>query len=287
MVNHGFVPVMITTFGAFIGTNADDLITLLVFLAQVDRIQTQSNKNKYLQVFLGQFIGFTLLNIVCLIGIWLGNFVPGDYLGLLGFLPLLNGCWKLFIESRRACKSDKEEVEEEEDRIDEIEEIKHIVEEESGDEESLPIMPGAAEDDDYDRIEDAHSEKRQSSLKSRVFKGFAAVAGSCFRPTTIEVALVVIADGGDTLTSFLPLFATEYPEEVLLTIFILYICTFIMYLLSYAFLRINFFTQLLSRYGRWIRPLMLIGLGMYILSDSVLASLILGKHIGGDDDDDD
>jgi cadmium resistance protein CadD (predicted permease) len=285
MIGHGFIPVLAASCGAFIGTNADDLITLLVFLAQVD-----GKTSTYLRVFLGQFLGFTILNLVCLIGIALGNFIPGDYLGLLGFLPLINGLWKIGRQFVKIYRNNKNASE---DQIikEEIEEVKLIVEQ---DEAEVILGSDQTETmiEDYQSCEHNSTEivenQKSTSFRKRLLKSCVRNARNCLSPSSIEVALVVIADGGDTLTSFLPLFANEYPEEILLTVIIVYAATLIMYLLAYFVLQFRYVARMLHKYGNWIRPLMLIGLGIYILSDSILASIIRGHgSIPHDDDDDD
>jgi cadmium resistance protein CadD (predicted permease) len=78
---------ILKAFLAFVSTNLDDFAVLLVFFSQV-----KSSKNHSIaQVIQGQFIGFTILVIFGLFGILFGQFLPSEYVALLGFLPILIG----------------------------------------------------------------------------------------------------------------------------------------------------------------------------------------------------
>jgi cadmium resistance protein CadD (predicted permease) len=74
---------------AFVATNIDDLLLLVVFLA--------STKNSFSprQIFIGQFIGSGTLTAIGLAGSLFALVVPGYVVGLLGFAPIGIGVRKL------------------------------------------------------------------------------------------------------------------------------------------------------------------------------------------------
>lgn len=75
--------IIAVTAGAFIGTNLDNLILLV---ALYSRFQKQSS-----MVTAGYFAGMTIIAVVCFMVGEAGNFIPLDYLGLLGVIPIVMG----------------------------------------------------------------------------------------------------------------------------------------------------------------------------------------------------
>ncbi|MBD2295515.1 cadmium resistance transporter [Anabaena sphaerica FACHB-251] len=80
-----FCTAIITGIAAFTATNIDDFIILLLFFAQVD-----DNLRPW-QVVIGQYLGFTILIILSLPGLFGGLILPQAWIGLLGLIPLTIG----------------------------------------------------------------------------------------------------------------------------------------------------------------------------------------------------
>ena len=82
-----------TAFGiaitAFVATNIDDIIILLLFFSQVDA------KFRPRHIVIGQYLGFTLVIVASLPGFFGALVVPSKWIGLLGFLPILIGLKQL------------------------------------------------------------------------------------------------------------------------------------------------------------------------------------------------
>ncbi len=74
---------------AFVATNIDDIIILLLFFTQVDA------KFRRRHIVFGQYLGFTLLIIASLPGFFGGLVVPHEWIGLLGLLPIAIGLKQL------------------------------------------------------------------------------------------------------------------------------------------------------------------------------------------------
>lgn len=74
---------------AFIATNIDDIVILLLFFAQVDA----NFRRRHIVV--GQYLGFTLLILASLPGFFGGLVVPREWIGLLGLLPIAIGIKQL------------------------------------------------------------------------------------------------------------------------------------------------------------------------------------------------
>jgi cadmium resistance transport/sequestration family protein len=74
---------------AFVATNIDDIIILLLFFTQVDA------KFRRRHIVFGQYLGFTLLIVASLPGFFGGLVVPPEWIGLLGLLPIAIGLKQL------------------------------------------------------------------------------------------------------------------------------------------------------------------------------------------------
>ena len=74
---------------AFIATNIDDIIILLIFFSQVD----VNFRRRH--ILLGQYLGFTAIIIASLPGFFGGLVVQREWIGLLGLLPIAIGIQQL------------------------------------------------------------------------------------------------------------------------------------------------------------------------------------------------
>lgn len=85
-------------FGATLGeacatfaiTNVDDLFVLITFFAEATTSRTISP----LKIVLGQYIGFTVIVAISMIGFAVALVLPPEPIGFLGLLPILLGIWK-------------------------------------------------------------------------------------------------------------------------------------------------------------------------------------------------
>src|SRR5882724_942723 len=82
-----FVSALITGAVAFSATNIDDIVFLTLFFSQTPYRW---------QVVLGQYLGFTALVLVSLIGFFGGQILPHEWLRLFGIAPIAIGIRKLF-----------------------------------------------------------------------------------------------------------------------------------------------------------------------------------------------
>jgi len=75
----------------FAVTNIDDMFVLVTFFAEASTSKTLTP----LKITLGQYIGFTAIIIISMIGFGASLFLPPQPIGFLGLLPILLGIWKL------------------------------------------------------------------------------------------------------------------------------------------------------------------------------------------------
>ncbi|RAM51317.1 MAG: transporter [Hapalosiphonaceae cyanobacterium JJU2] len=75
---------------AFAATNIDDIFILLLFFSQINT----SFRRRH--IFLGQYLGFTIIILASLPGFFGGLVVPRAWIGILGILPIAIGIKQLF-----------------------------------------------------------------------------------------------------------------------------------------------------------------------------------------------
>ncbi|KAK6351240.1 hypothetical protein TWF718_004410 [Orbilia javanica] len=95
-----------TACSTFVVTNIDDLFVLVTFF-------TESSVNKNLTPLLitvGQYVGFTVIITISMIGFAVAQAIPSEPIGFLGLLPILLGVWKVL---ELLFPSDPEDEEEE------------------------------------------------------------------------------------------------------------------------------------------------------------------------------
>jgi cadmium resistance protein CadD (predicted permease) len=76
---------------AFFSTTIDDFAILLMFYAKAKQM---TGILPYVQVIMGQTLGFTFVVICSLTGLILGSFIPQKYLNIIGIIPLILGLRK-------------------------------------------------------------------------------------------------------------------------------------------------------------------------------------------------
>lgn len=71
---------------AFTATNVDDLVVLTTLFSQ-----SGARADHRMKVVIGQFLGFSALIGISMLGFFGGMFLPGKWLPLLGFVPIVIG----------------------------------------------------------------------------------------------------------------------------------------------------------------------------------------------------
>ena len=209
----GLPPGIAAGFTAFVATNIDDIVILMVFFSQV------SLQFRPWHIILGQYLGFCVLIAASLPGFLGGQIIPEQYVGLLAIVPIAIGVHQFF--NRK--KTDALEVQ----TVAPEASVSFV--------HKLPIV-----------------EPLIQLLPAQMY----------------HVSLVTIANGGDNVGIYIPLFASlNLPSLlVVLTIFFLLIGVwcFVAYLLSQH----PIIAHVLTKYGETIVPFVLIVLGLCMLIDS-------------------
>ncbi len=139
----------------------------------------------------------------------------------------------------------------------------------------LPIMIGISNlmsrDDDGDTIQDVLV-KFSNSVKPRRRKQ--SLLATLRDPQTYRVSAVTIANGGNNIGIYVPLFATTNLPSLGVILCVCYLTVGVWCLLSYNLTRNPLMAPLLARYGRRIFPWVLIWLGFSIMMKSGTFQLV-------------
>jgi cadmium resistance transport/sequestration family protein len=204
------IQAILTGTTAFAATNIDDIILLMLFFAQVNATFRPHH------IITGQYLGFTVLILASLPGFVGGLFVPKEWIGLLGILPIVIGVSQLFNRDRS--------------------------------------------DTEVQTLSDQFNAPTARSPFSKLT--------TLLTPQTYSVAAVTLANGGDNIGIYVPLFANCDLPTLLLILAVFLVLVGVWCYVSYRLTRFPAIAHVLTRYGHAIVPFVLIGLGMFILLES-------------------
>jgi len=120
------------------------------------------------------------------------------------------------------------------------------------------------EDDDSEEMPTVIDESNSSAL------------ASFLSPQTYSIAAITIANGGDNIAIYAPLFASSNTKELLVIIGIFLLLVGVWCYATYRLTRQKAIAEVLTRYGNNFVPFVLIGLGAFIvLESSALTPLAL------------
>ncbi|ARV57874.1 transporter [Nostocales cyanobacterium HT-58-2] len=103
---------------------------------------------------------------------------------------------------------------------------------------------------------------------------------SFLHPQTYQVAAVTLANGGDNISVYIPLFAGKSFAGlgVILSVFLTMVLVWCA--IAYLLARQSAIAYILSRYGKATVPFVLIGLGLFIMYERGTFSLLFRSHWG-------
>ena len=206
-----FVQALIAGVTSFVATNIDDILILMIFFAQVN------TKFRPKHIFIGQYLGFTVLIALSLPGFLGGMVLPKAWIGLLGLIPIAIG-------------------------------IKHLVDQKNNETEIQLV----SDERDY----------------PKAFRPVLSKLASLFVPQTYQVASITVANGGDNVGIYIPLFASSNLPTLGVILSVFFVMVSLWCFVAYQLTRHPIVAQKLTHHGDAIVPYVLIGLGLFILIDS-------------------
>ncbi|WP_068818644.1 cadmium resistance transporter [Phormidesmis priestleyi] len=200
---------------AFIATNLDDLVILMLFFAQINAVFRPKH------IVVGQYLGFGALILASLPGFFGGLIVPKPWIGLLGLVPIAIGLYQL-------------------------------------------IHP-----EDENEVQTVANDF-QSTIKLPILSALGLLA-----PQSYQVAAVTIANGGDNIGIYVPLFAASSAASLRVILSVFFVLVGVWCYVAYQLARHPIVARVLTRYGAAIVPFVLIGVGIFILIDSETYRLLI------------
>jgi cadmium resistance protein CadD (predicted permease) len=298
---------------AFASTTADDLVVLVTFqslnLQNKDQTTAEMMTNMWL-ISMGQVLSYTIIVGLSLLGLVLGNFAPEEYVSLIGFIPLflgLKGVYDYFFDD------DGEEEEEDKNNMASAGEAGNVslvtmspmvASSEAGgaDVESGRLSGGEhdgkprlkrsnstqaiehhvvhdvkkhdAEEHHPEAKEEEEEEEEESNFLSRTFdKLFSAIG---LHPMVQKVAIAGLIVGADNVAVYISLFAKLKEIGVVLVALVIFYILLVFYIILSYFLVIKIpnVSVYIDRYAAIGIPVLLIVLGLFILSESILFELM-------------
>ncbi|MBE9006488.1 cadmium resistance transporter [Fortiea sp. LEGE XX443] len=87
-------------------------------------------------------------------------------------------------------------------------------------------------------------------------------------PQTYSVAAVTIANGGDNISIYMPMFATNTWDSLLVILVVFFVMVGVWCYTAYCLTQVSAIASAITRYGNSLVPFILIGLGVSILIES-------------------
>ncbi|CAF1125101.1 unnamed protein product [Adineta steineri] len=209
----------------FILTNIQDIVILINFFLQ------SSEKGSLLKtdhVVLGQYLGFSTLLMLSLLGYTISYILPVKLFGFLGFLIIffgLNGLVELIKNLRKKKKNTTEILQNEQVEFIQLESDDHN-----------DLKENASICDDIKQI--------------------------------VKVSVVTIANGNDNIAIYVPIFVRSTSSQIIAYglgfLFMVGVLCFI----CYCFIHFPPIFKFARKYAQFISPFVFIALGIYILIDS-------------------
>ncbi len=89
-----------------------------------------------------------------------------------------------------------------------------------------------------------------------------------FNKIFLSVAFITFANGGDNIGIYVPYFSTLNTSELISTVIVFLVMVAIWCFIGYRLAAFKYVSETLDKYGRWIIPLVFIGLGIYIILEN-------------------
>jgi len=271
----------------FTVTNIDVFCLLVLFFAKakVDKESTNAN------VWISQAIGFTVIVGVSLLGLVLSASVETKYVSLLGAIPIIMGVRSMYhdwdweyINQRMSCRGgtghlEPEPQQPEEPAAADVKDVEMASAEEDG--TCSPCSPtstldltastqGTGLEDLMDSISVMSESESGSENGNKPFSRVKVFLKRFLPAQLVEMTFITVANGGDNIAIYLPIFAACSTDELVVTVIVYYVLMCVWLVAAYALLGDRRLIGYLHRYGHYVVPLCLIATGVYILSGSVL-----------------
>lgn len=282
---------------AFFSTTIDDFVVLLFFIALAEK--KDDFARAHAEILVGLTAAYVLILGISLLALVLTFIASEEWVCLIGFVPIVLGIMKAWELAERDCKEKKNAGHEKlggDNPGEESSLLEHggtvATVENDGDNNTqrTPVSRGQVSLDEHSV---SIASERASLASDKDLSGFMAeiptpedindsflnkVLGPCFKhlmtPLALEVFLTTVACGSDNIAIYASVFAAESLIQVGFTIAIIFGLIYLMYLLACVVVKLEAVRYFCITYTEYIIPPLLIVLGIYVLTDSILWTAI-------------
>lgn len=100
-----------------------------------------------------------------------------------------------------------------------------------------------------------------------------------FNKFYLSVAFITFANGGDNIGIYIPFFSTLNNNQLVITVVTFFIMVAVWCLIGYRLARFRYVSETLEKYGRWVIPIVFIGLGFYIMAENNIFSNLWSEFV--------
>jgi cadmium resistance protein CadD (predicted permease) len=246
-----------TAFLSYIVTNIDDLVVLMNFFTQAT-ILNSSLKARH--VFIGQYLGFIILLGFSLIGYGVSYAIPVQMLGFLGFFPIIlgiKGIIEIIIEQYKKCNLNVNNI----IPYDQISTIELETIRYRNDIDGEIIFEFTNHQEQENAIVDPPS---SIEFKQKIVK----LLNHCLNLQTSKVASITLANSGDNVAIYTPLFAQASKWQIAVYIGIFLGMVFVWLAFCYFFINFRPILSIAQKYAHYFVPTAFLGIGIYIIITS-------------------
>ncbi|MBU5483855.1 cadmium resistance transporter [Clostridium sp. MSJ-11] len=200
-----------------------------------------NNAMKIRHIVIGQYLGVGALITISIIGALGVSIIPYEYVGLLGLVPIYLGI-KAYVDYKKESK-DNESTGEQELQKSENSKVEEIIEE-------------------------------TTDTKGN---GIITSINNLINLSVVKVFGVTFANGGDNIGIYIPLFSSMNSVDILITVIIFMTLTAVWCFVGMKLSEHHFVQRNIEKYKHIFVPIIFIGLGVFILIESGIISLIYKK----------
>lgn len=271
---------------AFASTTADDLVVLLTFqslnIQNKEQTPAEMNANMWYIAF-GQILSYSIIVGLSLLGLILGNFLPEKYVALIGFIPLLlglKGYYDYFFDSDNDSENEGKKENDEEDGQENgitLATVSPLQTNSGGGTSDLSKKSEGKDGGKVDESEGAkegeggeEGEEEETNILSRTFDRVFTAVG--MNPMVQKVAIAGLIVGADNVAVYISLFAKLKDIGLVVVALVIFYALLIIYIFMayYLVIKVPNVSETIEKYAAVGIPLLLVGLGIFILSESVI-----------------
>ena len=198
-----------------------------------------NNDMRIRHIVIGQYLGIGALTTISIIGALGVSIISHEYVGLLGLVPIYLGI-KAYVDHKKESKDNK----------------------------------------------NAYQQENQNGENSK-FKESTATQGkriitfikSFINPSVVKVFSVTVANGGDNIGIYIPLFASMNLFDILITVIVFVLLILLLCFIGLKLSKNPFIQKNIEKYKHIFVPIIFIGLGIFILIESRTITFIFKKSL--------